>query len=360
MGLGIIGSPGAGKTTALCLFNQANLKYTQKDENSGHRFLLDPEYQSEFSDMYGSMVGHKTFPPKTPVENVEKPELRMMMGFKPEMVWNDLKETTDNIAVKIRDFRNKMRNRSKLYDGYVHLIGEVYDYPGEALTNYIRYDHEVTENLRKLFESNPLVLVVDASTFTYSEKSDLRSKMFMQDKELATFITGLVKYRATHGKEYEKDLIILFTKVDDLNEPVKNEYFGEGKDHLKRLKKAGREKWNAFGKGWLKDFVAQASSQIDGGILANEKFNVDCYFSWVGVKGQEGDKAEDPKLKVKVIRRGADRNVFPVNIYEDMIENIREKLREERVPDGEKKVKEFYEKGATPIEEQIAGEGDTW
>lgn len=325
----ITGLPGCGKTTVLGLFNQAQLIHIQN--NDDYKFLLDPEYQGILSDIYKSMIHENSTPDKTVLSREGKTNFRMMIALKRDK----------NISNRILEWlkRNDIGGND-----YIHLMMEVKDLPRDDITEYLNTGDRVRSNLKKIFEGDPLMVVLDASKFSHSEDIKKKDDYPNQDQEISSFFLALKKYIKNFGGKKKKDVWIMFTKMDEIDDEVMDRYnkkIGAKGNFLEKLKKVDSDKRNTIGRDLINEFLPVFGNLDDGSIMEENRFEDKYFFSWIKKSKKRVGTEGDPKLETRVVKGGVDRNEFPIEIYEDLIYHIKDKLKNHKIADSSK-IKNFY------------------
>ncbi len=338
----ITGPSGCGKATVLGLFHQAQMIYTQKNE--GHRTLLEPEYQTKVSNMYNTMINQKSLPSERMFSNQDKPDLRMLIAF-------EARKSDESLTKKILKI---LKRDNKIYENHLHIIMEVEDMPTDDVSDFLNDGDEIGGNLKKFFESNPLMIVIDASKLSVSSEGDIQNEVAHQDQEISTFFLALNKYINEFGKKEEKNIWFMFNNMDDIGDDVRDRYNkkigGEG-SFLEKLKGIDSKKRKGIGRKLIDEFLPSTGNLQEGSILEEDILEDAYFFSWVQKSDTDINYEGDRKLRTKTVKRGVDHNVFPVEMYEKLIDHIKEKLKDPNIPDSREKIKTFYNKKGVLEEE---------
>jgi len=320
MPVGIIGTRGCGKSTVIGLLYQAMTIYTNAHPNE-FRFYMRPNDLKKVADQVRNRMLRGKFPIATQ-RNI-KEETSILLGFKPRST-EVLRAWKNNlIAFKEYNFRG------------LGMLLRVYDVSGEDVEEYSTTQNiNINPHLKNIFDSNILILLIDCKKFTNTTRGDKWDALLDYDKECAVIASAYIEYRYRNKRNEKIHPIYLFTKVDEMDKEIKEEF---GVEKIENAKMYDEKVCSEIGNKLLQKYMSQTRAILIGSeqvtVPLHEtrkslpKYRPKYFFSWVGLENIEGIASEDsseegPRLKVIEIKEKPFRNDFPGFMYEAMLEHI--------------------------------------
>ncbi len=317
MPVSILGTRGCGKSTVIGLLYQGMERYTTLNPDDFIYYITSETGETVLTIRNNMLKG--MFPPATTRHTLD--QFQFLMGFKPKM-------------------HEKLINLVKFREGaWAGLTFTVYDISGEDIQEYKR-SKTADQRIKKIFDANIVVIIIDCSIFTNSTSGRKFNKMLELDKEIAIILSAYVEYRNKNKLEEELHPIFILAKADAIDNEIKNE-FG-----LEKLSKDYDEDINyEIGNNLLKSYLSATLAAI----LGSQKVYVPLhkakyFFSWVEMDKIDGmvSQAGDAK-KLKVVRDkegGHAWNAYPTHMYEGFLNNFRD--LSEKYADPKKQVEEIF------------------
>ncbi len=274
MVISIIGTRGCGKSTFIGLFLQTMERFTAMNSKQFIYFIKSETGEAVY-EMRNHLLGGKYPPSNSSNYNTR---IQFILGY-----------------------RSTIRKRLfiKQKDKWVSSIFEVHDAPS-ILKEYDGVGR-LSRKSRVLFDSKILGFIVDASKITGSETGNRYDEMLRYDKELSFLLSALFKNRDLTKKERQLQPIMIITKVDALENEVK-EKVGTKRIHGKYSEDEATEIGNTLFKSYLKDsnrFISDYGTKY--------------YFSWV-------EKDDENRLKVERDKKWhRAHNVYSYHMYEALV-----------------------------------------
>lgn len=340
MPISLIGTRGVGKTTMMSFLFQAMNIYTHQNPDK-FRYFLGSELAKNMKEKMKVMKGNKRFPAATDRDIIER---KFVLGFEPPK-WDI------PTWIKRRIFT------SRKYGDFLGFVVSLYDIDGAEVEEFIETDFEANRYLKELYRADIPVFLIDASKFTKRTKGPKNYDLVEHDQELTQIISGYAEYRAKHHPNEKLHPIIFLTKMDELDEEIRQDYPGikklENEYDKKIANRVGRELLERY----LTDFQGSVlGSKLMGIELEDSSF----FYSWTDLEspeshpdmGTEVERSENGREKrLKLVDKddepGGRRNKFPLHMYIAFLDHLDE-LKEER-PDPEDIVDEVLSKSNVKI-----------
>ncbi len=289
MSVAIIGTRGTGKSTLVGLLQQSMEKFTNEYPDKLAYFMDSETTKVCLENIRNPLLG-RSFPVSTVRGDFD--ELNFLIGFQGSAV-DKIKYASKNLSLTgMRDIMDRYRNM---------MIMTVLDVSGEDIEEFGRHPR-VTEIIKKIFNSNIMVVLIDASKFTRELRGPKFERLQAYDAEMAKILSAYEGYRAKNMPGEELYPIVFFTKMDTLDEEILDR-LNHHNDMDMNKNDMGREyleeKVKEDSTRLLKEFLPGVSANIIGSEnvrvpMHNAKF----YYSWVGIEKEDGMAAADAELMV--------------------------------------------------------------
>ncbi len=278
MVVSIIGTRGCGKSTFIGLFLQTIERVTAKNPKQ-FIFFIKSETGEAVYELRNHLLGGEYPPSNPPSDNTR---IQFILGYRPKI---------------------GKRLFTKKKDKWVGSIFEVYD------ASSVLMEHDgigrLSRKLRFLFDSKILGFIVDASKITITEAGERYDEMLRYDKELSSLFSTLLKNRDLTEKEMQLQPIIIFTKVDAMENELKE------KVDIKRI----LGEYSEDGATEIGDTLFESYLKDSYKIISD--YGKKYYLSWVGADDENRLVVE----RDKEWRRA--HNIYSYNMYEALVLYLR-------------------------------------
>ena len=306
MSVSIIGTRGCGKSTFIGLLYQGMERYSNINPED-FIYYITSEVGDKIYDIRNNMLKGE-YPAATTRHQLE--QLNFLMGFKPKM--------HEKIIHLVKNFSSFGK-----YGDYLGMIMSVYDISGEDIQEYKRIK-TLNENIKKIFDSNIVVVIIDCALLTNSTKGRKYNLMLEYDKEVAVILSAYVEYRARDKMKEKLHPIFILAKMDAMDSEIRNQY---GVDRLEKTydPEIAQEIGNQLMKSYLSATrAAMYGAQKVGIPLEDSKF----FMSWVEETRIDGTTEATDAPTLRVVKPKFDseqaRNIYPEHMYEAFLNHIRE------------------------------------
>lgn len=337
MTIAMIGSHDVGKTAVLGLLYQTMMATTNQSNNK-FLFTQTSEMADKVVEIIPNMLNGE-FPGGTETGNANR--WRFLLGF-----------SADSFVIEqLQNMRYTLYQWGE-YGIHATQIAYMLDIPGEIINELVETAYEtIDDDLKEVFKSDILVLLIDASRLTEASTGDKCSILTDYDSLMMQLITfynqcKVEEYIKT-GERQELYPFIYFTKMDLLEDSVFKYYeekknmdiehiFGEiNEDHFGLIDEENvfpgsnyyennKEDINELGGLFMRRYMGQTSTQISGSHLVGVNLHTPQYFfSWVNGLRTAIPDSRDVKIKQRRTDAGLV-NVFSYHMYQAFLHRIKE------------------------------------
>ena len=317
----IMGTRGCGKSTVLGLLHQA-MTIRTNTRPGVFRFYIKPNDLNRLLQNTTHRMLRGEFPAYGPAN---RDDISILLGFKPKSraLFRAWKNNLWTFAGEGFNFKG------------LGMLLRVYDVSGEAINQYSTAPNiDIFLKVNEIFDSNILILLIDCKKFTNTTRGDKWDALLDYDKECAVIASAYIEYRYRNKRNEKIHPIYLFTKVDEMDKEIKEEF---GIEKIENAKMYDEKVCSEIGNKLLQKYMSQTRAILIGSeqvtVPLHEtrkslpKYRPKYFFSWVGLENIEGIASEDsseegPRLKVIEIKEKPFRNDFPGFMYEAMLEHI--------------------------------------
>jgi len=287
MPVSIIGTRGCGKSTFVGFLQQSMEKYTNRNPEKFSYFMDAKTTDVCLNKIRNRLLGGQ-FPMATARGDFDK--LDFLTCF----------ETTKKDRLKgILDPKKGITNLRGALSAYENLlILTIWDVAGEEIQESWRGVDRLSKDIKDIFDTNIMVLLIDCMKLTRDIKSEKASRMRRYDAEMARVMSYYEEYRAKTHPGAELHPIVVFTKMDTMDQEIIKDLPNHSlNDLLNPDKEYDEDEVKEDGDKLLSQYLPGIYSNILGSAIVDVDLREAKYFfSWAGMEGEDGVTNVDGEL----------------------------------------------------------------